>query len=148
MNQEPNNQTPAPEQNNHYYTAPDYGQTPDPYAQPEPPKGRGYSVASLVLGIFGLVCCCLGPVGLIPAVLAIVFAVISRRRLGALDGMGTAGLICGILGSLIGAYMTFEYVLMFILMSDPTFMEEYFAMMEEILGSMPEETAFFSLFRR
>ena len=66
------------------------------------PKTMGWSVAALVLGIVSVVCCCFGWASLILGVLAIVFAVISRRSLGYFDGMSIAGLILGIFGIVFG----------------------------------------------
>ena len=147
MNQEPNTpqnqngQNPQNQQNNYYYTAPEYGRGFDPYAPP-PTRTTGFSIASLILGIFGLLCCCFGPVGLICSLLAIVFAAISRRRLYLFDGMSTAGLILGILGAVAGLYMTFSYVVSF---SDPEFWATYEEVYNEMMKEM--ENAAFRLLR-
>ena len=69
------------------------------------PKSRGWSVASMVLGIVSVVCCCMGWASMLSAVLAIVFAVVSRKSLGYFDGMSIAGLILGIFGSVMGIMM-------------------------------------------
>ena len=71
---------------------------------PQPKKKNGFSIASLVLGIVSLVgcCCCCGEtLGTIlmgvTAVLAIVFAVLSKKDNGGkMDGKATAGLVLGI----------------------------------------------------
>ena len=60
--------------------------------------GRNMAIASLVLAVVsvGMVfagCCC---VNVIPAILAIVFACISRRRDGKFSGIAIAGLDIGI----------------------------------------------------
>ncbi|MBQ9070535.1 MAG: DUF4190 domain-containing protein [Clostridia bacterium] len=68
-------------------------------------KTMGWSVASLVLGIVSVLCCCLGWVGLLMGALAIVFAVVSRVSLGYFDGMSIAGLILGIFGVVFGGVM-------------------------------------------
>lgn len=65
-------------------------------------RNRGLAIASMVLGIFSIVCCCLSYVGLAAAVLAIVFAVISRVRMGYFDGLAVAGLVTGIIGAVFG----------------------------------------------
>lgn len=59
------------------------------------------AVAALVLGIIGVVSSwCL--VGLIPAILGIVFGALGRKETGpggkSGRGMATAGLVCGIVG--------------------------------------------------
>ncbi len=73
---------------------------------PSAPIGKaGGAVASLVLGIVGLVLC---PI-LVLSILAIVFGVKARRRIkasgGQLGGSGqaTAGLVLGIIGLVVGA---------------------------------------------
>jgi hypothetical protein len=59
------------------------------------PKTVGFSVASMVLGILSVICCCMGWSGLILGALAIVFSIVSRKVLGYFDGMSIAGLIVG-----------------------------------------------------
>lgn len=90
------------------FGAPWGGSTPLPSMPPAPalPGQRaGGAVASLVLGIIGVVTCPL----LILSVLAIVFGALARKRIkasgGQLGGKGqaTAGLVLGIVGLLIGA---------------------------------------------
>ena len=65
-------------------------------------KTYGWSVASMVCGIISVVCCCTGYAGLVLGLLAIVFAVISRKNLGYFDGMAIAGLVLGIIGLVFG----------------------------------------------
>lgn len=75
---------------------------------PEPPKGKkhdGYAIASLVLGIVGLVlscpcCCCLYPIAGVCGVLAIVFSVLSIKQNGK-NGFAIAGLVLGIVALVI-----------------------------------------------
>lgn len=66
------------------------------------PKTRAFSIASLILGILSLICCCGGFVGFAFGVLAIVFAIVARRHLGYFDGMSIAGMTCGIVGAVLG----------------------------------------------
>ena len=68
-------------------------------------KNRGFAIASMILGIISIVCCCVYYIGLVAAVLAIVFAVISRVRMGYFDGFAIAGLITGIIGAVFGIAM-------------------------------------------
>ena len=65
-------------------------------------RNRGFAVASMILGIISIVCCCSYYVGLTAAVLSIVFAVVSRVRMGYFDGFAVAGLITGIIGVVFG----------------------------------------------
>lgn len=58
-----------------------------------------FSILSLICGICSVVfiCCC--PYITIPTgILAIVFAVLSKRERQTMDGLSKAGLICGIFG--------------------------------------------------
>ena len=75
-------------------------------------KTVGFSIASMVLGILSVICCCLTWAGLIMGIAAIVFAVISRKSLGYFDGMTIAGLILGIFGTVFGiAVIVISYAL-------------------------------------
>ncbi len=57
--------------------------------------GRGMAIASLVLGILSLVCC-----GLLPGILAVIFGCVAQYK-GNTSHMATAGIVCGIIGSLL-----------------------------------------------
>ena len=70
----------------------------DIYRQQMNNQNRGFSVASLVLGIISIVCCCLTYLALGMAVLAIIFAIVSKMKNDRFDGMAIAGLVCGIIG--------------------------------------------------
>ena len=63
---------------------------------------RGFAIASLVLGIASIVCCCLSYVGPILAVVAIVFAIVSKSKMGYFDSLAVAGLVMGIIGVVLG----------------------------------------------
>ncbi|MBO5102285.1 MAG: DUF4190 domain-containing protein [Clostridia bacterium] len=68
-------------------------------------KNRIWSVGSLVIGIFSVLCCCFEWPGLIFGVLAIVFAILSRKNLGYFDGLAIAGVILGIFGTVFSVFM-------------------------------------------
>ena len=55
-----------------------YGDTRDT-ASPPKKTGNGMSIASLVMGILSLVCCCCGYVGISLGALGIIFALLSRQ---------------------------------------------------------------------
>lgn len=93
------------------------------------PKSRGFSVASLVLGIFSTVCCCFGWGVLVMGIMAVVFAIISRKTLGYFDGLSIAGLILGIFGAVFGI---FSIYLTYGPMAD--MLEEILKEMENIQG--------------
>jgi len=72
------------------------------------PRTSGMAIASMVLGITGIIaltCCC--GTGFIPSVLAVVFGHVAqyqiRRSAGRLEGtsMAIAGLVCGYIGLVI-----------------------------------------------
>ena len=71
-----------------------------PYNQTPPSAGKGFSIASLICGIWGLVM-----MGILPAVLGIIFGCIGRSKSAAATGqpskLATAGMICGIIGTFV-----------------------------------------------
>lgn len=79
-------------------------------------RNRGFAIASMILGIFSILCCCFTYIGLIIGVLSIVFAVVSRVRMGYFDGMAIAGLVLGIIGVVFSAA---------IIVVDTVFAEQY-----------------------
>jgi hypothetical protein len=127
MNQEPYtpNNGENSENQNDLYT--------NPYAMPEKKPGNPFAVASLVLAIISLVCCCFSSISLICAVLAIVFAIIGRRRAGYFDGMCTAGLVCGIIAAALAAFSIISAILNPV---DEAMLEEYMKMLEELMKEM------------
>ena len=91
------------------------------------PKTRGWAVASMVLGILSVVCCCFGWSGILMGAGAVILAIVSRRNLGYFDGMTIAGLILGIFGFVFGAT-----ILIYTLTLPPEFWEEYFKELEDM----------------
>ena len=89
--------------NNSYYGNNTQG-NPNPAPQPEPESGKpsGYAIASLVLGICSIVFCCSNLIGIICGVLACVFAK-KENDLGHANSFTKAGMICGIIGIILGA---------------------------------------------
>jgi hypothetical protein len=85
------------------------------------PKTKGWAVASMVLGIISVVCCCFGWSGILLGVGAVILAIVSRRNLGYFDGMTIAGLILGIFGFVFGTM-----IVIYTLTLPPEFWEEYF----------------------
>ena len=78
-------------------------QQPYPYAPPKPPAS-GYAVASLVLGILSIVLWWIPIVNIIISILGLVFAIITKKR-GNRGGMGTAGLVCSIIGTVFSLWI-------------------------------------------
>jgi len=60
-------------------------------------QANSYCIASMVLGIVSIVCCCSAYIGIVAGVLAIVFAMKEKNN-GNEDNYSKAGLICGIVG--------------------------------------------------
>ena len=68
------------------------------YASYEQPSGKGFAIASLVLGIVS-VCTCCG--GLLPSVLGLIFGIISKSKQSENNGMAIAGIILSSIGIVI-----------------------------------------------
>lgn len=68
------------------------------YMQEPKEQVDAMGIVSMVLGIIGLISC---GVFIIPSIAAIIFGAVDKKR-GQLTGMATAGLICGIIGLVIG----------------------------------------------
>ena len=78
-------------------------QTPTPpTAQNQNSKSNGLAIASLVLGILGLVLACLG-IGAIIGAIAVIFAIIVLATHKGGKGLAIAGLVTGIIAIIIGA---------------------------------------------
>ena len=77
------------------------GAPPAYYPQATGPKNDGMSIAALVCGISGLATLVLCGIGIVPAILGVVFGIIGKKKVeqsgGALQGRGMAlaGAICG-----------------------------------------------------
>ena len=70
------------------------------YFEPAP-ETQGFAIASMTLGIIYLVCCCLGNISLIMAIVSIVFGIIALVKKAPGKGMAIAGIICSGLAVLI-----------------------------------------------
>ena len=116
--------------------------TPLSVNQPEP---IGFSVASMVLGIFSLLCCCIAPVGLALSALTLLFAALSNRQLHRFNGMALAGLIMGILGLVLAAWSIIDSIINPVSQEE---LNEIMKMYQDLLaqqGGIP--SAFRALFR-
>lgn len=98
----------ASESNNGYtqsqyngsYTQQQYNYQP----QGQDTPGRGYAIASMVLGICGIVfCCCYGMIGIICSVLALIMHHNAVKMDGFESSYAKVGKICGIIGIALGA---------------------------------------------
>ena len=68
----------------------------NPYGQPQPGQGggQGLAIASLVLGILSLVCCCTVYPSLIMGIVSFVLSLVVLIQKKPGKGMAIAGLIC------------------------------------------------------
>lgn len=92
---------------------PAYGQPPGGYAPQTSGPGSTYAILSLIFGIVSLFCCTSG-FGVIFGPVAIVMAVLARRETtNANQGIATAGLVTGIVGSVLGVFGIIYIIVMF-----------------------------------
>lgn len=96
------------------------------------PKTFGWSVASMIIGIMSVVCCFLGWSGLVLGAAAVVFSIVSRRRLGYFDGMSVAGLILGIFGFVFGVSMLIAVNFLITEEMMEEFWQEYYKQLEDL----------------
>lgn len=75
-------------------------------------KQSGFGIASLVLGIVGILTACIA-IGAFPAILGIIFAVVAFTQKGRGHGTAIAGLICSIV-----AVIIFVFFMMFLFFDD------------------------------
>ena len=94
-------------------------------------KSRAWSFAAIAVAVASVVCCCLPWFGLVSGILAVVFAVVSRKSIGYFDNLAVAALIVGIFGIVFGiSNMVLTYLIENTdLLSE--FVAEYEKMLEE-----------------
>ena len=85
--------------------------------QDELQEKKGMAVASLVLGILGVLCCCIPALGPVLSIIGVVLGIISIRKMTN-KGLAIAGLVVSSIGVLMGLYWT---VACCILISNPLF---------------------------
>lgn len=96
----------------------------------QPKKASGFAIASMSCGIASLVCCCVG-LGLPLGGLAILFAVLNRRKGKEMDAFSVTGLVTGIIGLILGIGM---YISSMSIYEDPDFQQGMYGSFEEIYG--------------
>ena len=80
-------------------------------SQEKKEENKGYSIASMVLGIISVILFCFTYISIPCAILAIIFAVVGKNKGG--KGMATAGLVLGIISvalcvlTIVGAFSFF-----------------------------------------
>ncbi len=90
--------------------APDTAPRPTGEGTPQKPLGSALSITSLVLGLFGVICC--SCCGLPTGIAGIVLALVDRAKRGRFDGIALAGLITSIVSILlfIFSFATFFFL--------------------------------------
>jgi len=64
------------------------------YNQPQQQGSQGMAIAGMVLGIISLVCCCLGWIAAVLAVVSLVLSIISLVQHKPGKGMAICGIVC------------------------------------------------------
>lgn len=121
-----------------YTPQPDFDGGSNAPIHPSPNPSKPYAIASLVLGILSVFCCCCYYIAGIFAILSIIFTFIARKKNGGkLPKMALVGLIFAIIGLLLFlAMLAFEIYLATIPQAElEKFLYEYF----ESIGVNPEE---------
>lgn len=91
----------------------EYQNTMDPMLAPKQSQGKGMAIAALVLGILGVLCCCIG-VGALFGLVGLILGIIAVNKADASSkGIAIAGLIVSIIALLLGAYMLISYGIVF-----------------------------------
>ena len=102
------------------------------------PKGKfyGFGIASMILGIISITCCCVFGAPILFAILAVVFAIITMSK-GA-NGFAIAGLVTGCIGVILNGI-----VLMIIFGGG---LDIYLEELESVLESLEESLDVIRLF--
>lgn len=69
------------------------------------------NIVSLIFGILSLVCCCLIKIGFICAIVAVITGILGRKHPG--KGLGTAGMVCGIIAIVLKVILVFVIIKVF-----------------------------------
>lgn len=99
------------------------------YQQTPPKQPNGMALASMIVGIFALLTCCIPFIQFPLAVIAIVLVILSKKG-RPFHGFAIAGLVMAIISVLISIGMTFYWGYVIKLMNDPEFMSMYNEIME------------------
>lgn len=115
-----------------------------PVEPPQQPSGSpGFGIASLILGILSIPCCCVWYISGLFSILAIVFGIIAIKKKAG-KGMGIAGIITGAIG------LIFAIILMIFavgLISDPSFMQKYWDMIYDTYEEQGMDPSIFDEYR-
>ncbi len=104
MDENQNNYSYGENQNNNQSNY-SYGGGQYPQYEEQPSGNRGMAIASLVVGILSILCCCCAYLSVILGIVGIVLAVLSRPKDGKFEGVAMGGLICSIVGLVLGVIL-------------------------------------------
>lgn len=120
------NYTNQNEQNNQDYQYDrQYSYQPDQQRQPQK-QNNTLAIVGMILGILSILAGCCGWYGLLLGIPGLICSIISRKN--GKSGMSVAGIVCSIIGILIGVLMTImAYVIIAVLATEPEF-QQFFEM--------------------
>lgn len=103
-------------QNNYYQDntqVPPYQPQYADYSQPQQPQNQSnpLAVVGLVMGILSIVFACCYGIGIIFGIAGIICSALSKKK--GKSGVGTAGLICSIIGTVLSVLMIIYFVAIF-----------------------------------
>lgn len=98
------------------------------YEAPQKETNR-LAVASMIVGIFAMLTCCIPFIQFPLAVVTIVLVILSKKG-KPFNGFAVAGLVLGILAVIISIGMTIYWGVLISLMKDPEFMSIYNSLLE------------------
>ena len=134
--EQPVQQQPQPTQQNFYQDNTAANSNPYAYAQqqvppvysaaqPQPQQSNALSVVSLVMGILSILFGCCYGIGIVFAIAGIICAAVGKKK-GQKGGIGTAGLVCSIIGAVLSVIMLVYVIIVGVaLFNDPSFMNEF-----------------------
>lgn len=86
-----------------------YQAAPTTVVEKQPTDAK--AVVSLVMGILSIVACCCYGIGIVPAIVGLILAIISKKKNP--SGVATAGLICSIIGLVFSVIAIIYFVAVF-----------------------------------
>ena len=97
-----------------------------PVAPDNDGKANGLQIASLVLGIISiLLCCCYGAPSVIMGIIGLVCGIKGNKENK--NGVGTAGIVCSIIGLIFGVIsLIYYFIVGAAILSDPNYFYNYF----------------------
>ena len=111
------------------------------FTPPQHQETNGYAIASLILGVVSVVLCSCTCISIVTSILAIVFAVISRKG-QPMDGKALGGMICGII-ALVIIVVSIVAMVFFIAETNTEDLMEFYGDFENFSGEYPFEDFYY-----